>query len=103
MWRVKDGTSYNYTQMGDADLRAPRLACMVWGMASRLDGQLVRKLREGRGLSQQELGILSKTSTRTVVRIELEGGDPKASAAARIAKALGVSIDSLFTEKEAVA
>ena len=69
----------------------------------RLNGGAIREARRAQGLSQQRLANDAQTSIRTIVRIELEGADPGANIVARIAKVLGVSMDSIFTEEEAVA
>ena len=69
----------------------------------RLNGGAIREARRAQGLSQQKLANDAQTSIRTIVRIELEGADPGANIVARIAKVLGVSMDSIFTEEEAVA
>jgi DNA-binding XRE family transcriptional regulator len=72
----------------------------------RLDGHAIERIRADRGLSREKLARLADCSTRTIVRIEREGADPGASIVARVALALGVSIDDVFTdaaEPEAVA
>ena len=70
----------------------------------RLNGGAIREARRAQGLSQQKLANDAQTSIRTIVRIELEGADPGANIVARVAQALGVSMDSLFTDdKEPVA
>ena len=66
----------------------------------RLNGGAIREARRAQGLSQQKLANDADTSIRTIVRIELEGADPGANIVARIAKVLGVSMDSIFTQDE---
>jgi DNA-binding XRE family transcriptional regulator len=69
-------------------------------MQLRLDGTLVEQIRNERGLSREKLARLADCSTRTIVRIEREGANPGVSIVARVALALSVSIDDIFTEAE---
>lgn len=68
-------------------------------MALRLDGTLVEQARTERGLSREKLARLADCSTSTIVRIERDGADPGANIVARVALALGVSLDDVFTEE----
>jgi DNA-binding XRE family transcriptional regulator len=67
-------------------------------MQPRLDGTLVKRYRDERGLSREKLARLADCSTRTIVRIEMEGADVRAGIVARIALALGVPVDAIFTK-----
>jgi transcriptional regulator with XRE-family HTH domain len=69
----------------------------------RLDGQAVEWARHDRNLSREKLARLADTSTRTIVRIEREGADPGVGIVARLAVALDVPLESLFTENGAAA
>ena len=82
-------------------MRAPNSAC--YSRRVQLNGPLVESTRLKRNLSREKLARLADTSTRTIVRIEREGADPGASIVARIAVALDVSMDELFTETGAAA
>lgn len=56
----------------------------------------LRDLREAQGLSRESLARLADVSTSTIVRAELDGHIPGTLALARIAKALGVSVEDLL-------
>ena len=59
----------------------------------------VRKLFEGSGMTQQELGEkmgYQPTSARQAVSQFLKSGDPQVGMLRRFAKAMGVKIDSLI-------
>lgn len=66
----------------------------------RVNGQAVRAARDAKGISRERLASRIDVSTSTVERIEQERGGPGISATTvyLIAKELGVSIESLFTE-----
>jgi DNA-binding XRE family transcriptional regulator len=64
----------------------------------QLDGPAIEAIRIKRKLSREKLARLADTSTRTIVRIEREGADPGGSIIARLAAALDVSMDDLYTE-----
>ncbi len=62
----------------------------------RVFGQRVTRIREQRGLTQQQLAVKAKTSYQTIWRIENgKHAEPGIYIAARIARALGVSLDYL--------
>jgi transcriptional regulator with XRE-family HTH domain len=59
-------------------------------------GQRVTRIREERGLTQQELAKKAGTSYQTIWRIETgKHAEPGIYIAKRIARALGVSLDFL--------
>lgn len=62
-----------------------------------LDGRAVERARKARGLSREKLARIADMSTRTIVRVEREGADPGVSFVARLAVALDVPLESLFT------
>ena len=69
----------------------------------KLVGQRVREAREAKRLTRPELASLAQTSIDTIKRVELDSNEPGANVLATIAAILDVSLESLFTETEAVA
>jgi transcriptional regulator with XRE-family HTH domain len=59
-------------------------------------GKRLAKVRESRGLTQQELADLAQMSKSQLGRYETNKSDPSADAISRIAKALGISSDYLL-------
>jgi len=57
----------------------------------------LRKLREGKGLSQERLARLSDVANNTIIKIEAgKNQNPTLDTLKKIAKSLGVSIDDLI-------
>jgi transcriptional regulator with XRE-family HTH domain len=63
----------------------------------------VKRLREDRGLSQEEVAFAGGTSTSTVSRIERGQLQPSSTIIGCIAKGLGVSLVELAAATEAAA
>ncbi len=70
-------------------------------MSTQTPGQVVRKAREGRGLSRPTLADRAGVSISTVARLELNDRLPSARALARIARVVGVDLDALLDMSEA--
>jgi transcriptional regulator with XRE-family HTH domain len=66
-------------------------------------GLAVRRLRQERGLSQEEVAFTGGTSTSTVSRVERGLLQPSSTVIGRIAKGLGVSLVELAEATEAAA
>ncbi len=63
--------------------------------------QNIRKLRQGKELSQEKLARLADISTVTLVKIEAGiAKEPTITTVTKIADALGVSIDELVGRKQ---
>ena len=62
-------------------------------------GKLIRELRIGKGMTQEELAFKTEVSARTIQRIENGEVDPRAYTLQMIAKALDVDY-SLFLQKD---
>lgn len=62
-----------------------------------------RNREDGRVLSREKLAARVGVSAATIERVERDVGDVAAGTAFLIATELGVSLESLFTEGEAVA
>jgi transcriptional regulator with XRE-family HTH domain len=61
-----------------------------------LFGERLRRLREKRGWTQQELAVRAKVPYETIYRVERgTHKEPRVSIAASLARALGVSLDVL--------
>ena len=58
-------------------------------------GARIRELREAAGLSQSALAEAAQVGQSHLSRIEKDEREPSLSIAARLAKALGVTLDSL--------
>jgi transcriptional regulator with XRE-family HTH domain len=59
--------------------------------------QIVKKLREEKGLSQERLARLADVSNNTIVNIEAgKQNNPTIETLKRIAKALEISVDNLI-------
>ncbi len=71
-------------------------------MPLRLDGTEIQRIRQSHDLSREKLARLADVSTSTIIRMEREDADVGAGIAARVAVALGVSMEEIFTD-EAVA
>lgn len=61
-------------------------------------GDMIRRLREERKLSQAAVAKRAKIGRITLLRIEAGGQDPTVGTLTRIAKALRVKIRDLFPE-----
>ena len=59
-------------------------------------GNSLEQYRTEAGLSRLQLSQRSGVSVREIVRIELEGVDPKFGTACKLAKALGLEITQVF-------
>ena len=60
----------------------------------------IRALRKERGISQEDLARRCGVSRQTINAIENNKYDPPLSLAFRLARALGVTVDGLFTPGE---
>ena len=60
----------------------------------------LRKLRTGRGLSQQELAKQCGVTRQTVNAIENNRYDPTLALAFQLARVLGTTVDELFCPEE---
>jgi len=59
--------------------------------------QIIKKLREEKGLSQEKLARLADVSNNTIVNIEAgKQNNPTIETLKSIAKALGISVDELI-------
>lgn len=56
----------------------------------------IRALREARGMSQTELGLATGVTRQAILAIEKDKHDPSIRLAAKIAAALGASVDEAF-------
>lgn len=63
-------------------------------------GSVLKRLREGLGLSQIELATESGITQNAISRYEAEGREPNWESAVKLANALGVSLD-VFRGEEA--
>lgn len=63
-------------------------------------GETIRKARLEQGLSQRVLARMIGTSQSTLFNIEHGNSDAKASTLFRIADALDVKVETLFTSKD---
>lgn len=64
-------------------------------------GQRVRRLRETKGLTQQDLAQAAELALSNVAQIERgKIADPRASTLQALAKALGVKVGDLFPAEE---
>ena len=63
-------------------------------MAIAVNGRL-KAIREERGMSKSELARRAGTTYQTILNIESHRYDPSARTLAKIARALGVSLDAL--------
>lgn len=64
----------------------------------QLDGAAIRKSREAAGFTLTYLAAVSRTSEDTIRRAESGRNTPGATTVAAIARALGVTMDSLFVD-----
>jgi y4mF family transcriptional regulator len=60
--------------------------------ATRVIGSRIRAARKAAGLTQEQLGDLAGTSTRTIRDIEKGTGSPGIGVVARVAAALGLEL-----------
>jgi transcriptional regulator with XRE-family HTH domain len=62
-------------------------------------GKNIKRLRQGKGISQDKLSKLADISLNTVVKIELDQSpNPTLETIQKLAKALGVSLDDLVNK-----
>ena len=61
-----------------------------------IQGSVIKQLREGKGLTQKQLGDILNISDKTVSKWETDKGLPDISLLEELAAALGVSIAELF-------
>lgn len=71
---------------------------MFFRLYTRGMGLRIRELREAKGLSQAELGEMAGISRSQLSEIENEKKPANTRRLSSIASALGVSVDSLFTD-----
>jgi putative transcriptional regulator len=60
----------------------------------------IRELREGRGLSQEDLAARVEVSRQTIISLEKGRYDPSIRLARRLAVAFGTTIENLFVFEE---
>ena len=90
--------------MGISSGNNPRLltsdfSCAIVRVMTCFQGQRVRAARAAAGLTQRELAEAADISLRTVIYAETDDHVPGGATLARIAKALDVTIDSLFADE----
>lgn len=61
----------------------------------------LRYWRRRRGMTQSELAATAKVSSQTIVNIERYGKDPIVSTVRKLAKALNLTTEELFTDDPA--
>jgi transcriptional regulator with XRE-family HTH domain len=71
-------------------------------MELRYDRDAIRRLREKRKLTMQQLADKAGITGRTLSYIEKAYSDPRASTLAKLATALGVSVGALFIRKDKI-
>lgn len=59
-------------------------------------GDVVRKIRQQRGLTQEQLAKAAQVNRGTVVELEIGAVEPEIATLKRIAKALGVSMADIY-------
>jgi len=69
-------------------------------MSLRFDRSATKRLRRERGLTVKELARAARLSDVGVGLIERGAVDPKASTLAKLAMALGVTVDAFFIRKD---
>ena len=77
---------------------------MLLSLAMTLGGNVarnIRRLREERGLTQEELAVRIRITRNYVGMIERQENSPTVAMVERIAKALGIEPARLFDEKAA--
>jgi XRE family transcriptional regulator, aerobic/anaerobic benzoate catabolism transcriptional regulator len=62
-------------------------------------GREIKKARAERGLMQKDLHVLTGITQKYLSRIENDKADPSFSLVVRIAQALGIRLDSLFSKE----
>lgn len=65
-------------------------------------GDVVKKLRERKGWTQEQLAEAAGVNTGTVVSLEAEGNRTKQETLQRVAEALGVSVSLIYQAAESV-
>jgi transcriptional regulator with XRE-family HTH domain len=63
--------------------------------AVRIDGAVLRRLREERGLTQESFAAMVKTAVVTISRLERGKCQPSSATLANLARALGVEEEVL--------
>ncbi len=66
------------------------------GPFRRTFGRAVRTARKGKGLTQRELAEAARIADKYLSRIELGLATPSVFVASRLARALGVSVDTFL-------
>lgn len=69
--------------------------------AKTIVGRNVRRLRESRGLTQEDLAHLAGLHPPGIGRLERGAVDPRASTLVRVANALGVAVADLLVSADA--
>lgn len=72
-------------------------------MSIKYDRRAPKRLREERGVSIGDLARASRLTERTIAYIEKGYSDPKATTLAKLAHALGVSVEAFFLRKDQTA
>lgn len=67
----------------------------------KYDRRALRALRSKSGLTRDELANRARLSERTLYFLERGVTEPKASTLAKLAQALGVSVEAFFERKDA--
>ncbi len=63
-------------------------------------GSNIKRIREGKGLTQPELGEFAGVSTPMICQIERGTRNPSLQVSAEIARALGCTLEELLGERE---
>jgi putative transcriptional regulator len=71
--------------------------------ADGVAGRRIRAARRGAGLTQQDLAAAVQVSRQTIIAMETGDYAPSVYLAIKIARALGVTVESLWAESETVA
>lgn len=71
-------------------------------MNQYVTGAMIKRLREGKGMTQQQLGEQLSVSGKTVSKWETHRGYPDISLIEQLAEALGVSVIELFNGEDVV-
>ena len=73
----------------------------MYGEPMKFDGEALKEAREAKGMSLELLAGMADCSVQTVINAETGSNDPIGSTVAKMARALGVTMDSLYIEGEA--
>lgn len=69
----------------------------------RFDGKALEERRRAAGLNQEQLAVMAGTTASTISRLERGHRAPQLETIGKLASALNVPIESLFTTEEALA